>query len=237
MKKYDNRSVLVISDMHAPYQHPDTVKFLAAVAKKYQPDRVVCIGDEVDGHAISYHESDPDLYSAGHELDKAIEALQPIFKLFPKVDVIDSNHGSLAFRKAKSAGLSKRYIKEYREILGAPAGWKWHDSLMLTLSDGQQCFFHHGLKANGIQVSREYSVNTCQGHFHSVAGVHYASTPYKLIWALNVGCLIDTHSLAFAYNKTTLARPIISVGVIVDGQPRVIPMLLSKASRWTGTLT
>ena len=234
MKKYLNKTVLCISDLHCPYQHPDTIAFLTAIKKKYQPDRVVCLGDEVDAHAISYHESDPDLASAGHELDQAIKALQPIYNLFPKVDIIDSNHGSLAFRKAKTAGLPKKYLREYRDILDAPDGWKWHDSLMITLSDGQQCFFHHGLKANPVQVSREYSVNVVQGHFHSTATIAYASTPYKLLWGMNVGCSIDTHSLAFAYNKTTLARPIISHGIIVDGQPRLLPMILTKASRWCG---
>ena len=62
------KSILVISDMHHPYSHPDTVPFLAACKKKFNPDQVVCIGDEVDFHSLSYHESNPDLDSSGVEL-------------------------------------------------------------------------------------------------------------------------------------------------------------------------
>lgn len=233
-KKYKNACVLVISDLHVPYHHPDSIKFLEAVKKKYKPDRIVCIGDEVDSHAISYHESDPDLPSAGDELTQAIECLQPLYKLFPKMDLIDSNHGSLHKRKGKTAGLSARHLKDYGDVIESPEGWKWHHSLTLTLSDGNQCFFHHGLSSNILKVVKEYSVNVVQGHFHNSAGVQYASTPEKLLWGLQVGCSIDDHSLAFAYNKTTLGRPIISHGIIEKGQGRVLPMVLTRAGKWNG---
>ena len=45
------KSVLVISDLHIPYHHPDAFKFLAALKKKYKPDLVVNIGDEIDQHS------------------------------------------------------------------------------------------------------------------------------------------------------------------------------------------
>ena len=61
-----NKCILVISDTHCPYHHPDLISFLKTIKKKYKPDRVIHIGDEVDSHAISFHDSDPDLYSAGY---------------------------------------------------------------------------------------------------------------------------------------------------------------------------
>jgi len=232
--KGKNRVILVISDMHQPYAHPDTYAFLKACKSRYKPDKIVCMGDEVDGHALSYHESDPDLDSAGPELERAIEALEPFYKLFPEVDVIDSNHGSLAFRKAKTAGLPRKYMRDYAEILDAPDGWQWHDNLTLKTNAGSEIFFHHGLKANPIQVAREYSMCVIQGHYHSSACIQYASTPFKLLWGMNVACSIDTKSLAFAYNKTTLARPIISHGIVIDGLPKLLPMVLGRNGRWTG---
>jgi len=33
------KSVLLISDMHAPYQHPDALRFLQAIKDEYAPDR------------------------------------------------------------------------------------------------------------------------------------------------------------------------------------------------------
>ena len=66
-----NKRILVISDMHLPYQHKDSIIFLKEIKKEYKPDMVVNIGDLLDFHAISMHEHNPDLYSVGHELDKA----------------------------------------------------------------------------------------------------------------------------------------------------------------------
>ena len=53
------KSILVISDQHAPYHHIDTLDFLAEIKKKYKPDTVVNIGDEMDWHSISFHDSHP----------------------------------------------------------------------------------------------------------------------------------------------------------------------------------
>ena len=66
-----NKRILVISDTHFPYQHPDCILFLAALRSEYKPDRVVHIGDEIDGHAISFHNSDPDLIV--HQMNLNIE--------------------------------------------------------------------------------------------------------------------------------------------------------------------
>ena len=42
------KSVLVISDLHIPYHHPQAFDFLKALKAKYKPDHVVNIGDELD---------------------------------------------------------------------------------------------------------------------------------------------------------------------------------------------
>jgi hypothetical protein len=42
---------------------------------------VIFIGDIIDNHYSSYHESDPDGYSAGEELDRAIDMIKDWYKL------------------------------------------------------------------------------------------------------------------------------------------------------------
>ena len=78
-----NSVILVISDTHCPYHHPDLIPFLKALKKKYRPDRVIHIGDEVDSHAISFHDSDPDLYSAGDEHQASLPTIHEMEKLLP----------------------------------------------------------------------------------------------------------------------------------------------------------
>lgn len=225
------KTILVISDMHIPYQHKDTVAFLTAVKKKYRPNKVVCIGDEVDKHAMSFHDSDPDLPSAGDELKKAIKELQPIYKLFPKVDLVDSNHGSMHYRKGKHHGIPRKYLRSYGEILEAPRGWKWHNSIRLK-SGGNDILFKHQFSKNILRAAQFENCCCVQGHFHEDAQVQYAANTYKLLWGMTVGCLIDDKSLAFEYNNTNMKRPILSVGIIINGQAIVIPMILNKKGRW-----
>lgn len=231
------RSILVISDMHLPYCHSDLLKFLKAIKTKYKPDKVVCIGDEIDYHAISFHPSDPDLFSPGDELQSAINYLQQIYKIFPEVDVIDSNHGSLVYRKAKFHGLPKKVFKSYNNILDAPKKWNWSYDLTLEMSNGEKVYFHHGKTSAVAKLSKNMSMNCVQGHYHSRFEVVYWANPNGLFFDMRVGCLINDKSMAFHYNKTTMDRPIIGCGIILEGHPKLLPMILDKNGKWTGKLT
>lgn len=229
------KSILVISDMHAPYYHADIVRFLSAVKKKYRPDRVICIGDEIDGHALSYHEHDPDLSSAGDELQQAIKKLRPIYKMFPKVTVIESNHGSLVLRKAKTAGIPKAAIRSYNEVLEAPRGWNWEFDTKVETPTGT-VYFCHGKSSAAGRLASQYGMSVVQGHYHERAQIHYISTPEKLMFDAHTGCLADDKSLALQYNKINPKRPIISILVILNGIPQIIPMILDRSGRWTGLI-
>lgn len=229
-----NSVILCVSDLHAPYAHPDTVPFLKAVKAKYKPTRVVLLGDEVDHHAMSFHDSDPDLFSAGDELKAAIVQLKPLYRLFPEADVIDSNHGSMAYRKGKHHGIPRKYLRDYGEVLEAPEGWQWHDDLILKVPGGNQVYFHHGLSKNVMKVVQLRGMCVVQGHYHTEFNIGYIGNPNHLLWGLQVGCSIDGKALAFAYDKTNLGRPVIGHGIVIDGTPRLLPMILNKKHRWTG---
>jgi predicted phosphodiesterase len=230
-----SKSILVISDYHAPYNHPDAPRFLAKVKEKYQPDRVVCIGDEVDYHAMSFHDHDPNLPSAGDELDLAIRSLKKIYKLFPNVDVVESNHGSMVLRRALSSGMPKQVLKEYNDILLAPAGWKWVFDLTIKTPMGM-VYFCHGKTSSPGKLASQYGMSCVQGHYHEKAQITYISTPEKLMFDMHVGCLADDNSLALGYNKINPRRPIVSIGLIIDGVPRILPMILNKNGRWVGNV-
>ena len=121
-----SKSILVISDQHAPYHHIDTLDFLTEIKKKYKPDTVVNIGDEMDWHSISFHDKHPGLYSPSHELEVARKFFKNLEKLFPKQYVMDSNHGSLVFRKATRHGLPHEVFTSYNKMIGVGKGWTWH---------------------------------------------------------------------------------------------------------------
>lgn len=231
------KSILVISDMHIPYHHGDLFTFLRDIKNKYKPDKIVCIGDEVDYHAISFHASDPELLSPGDELKEAIRYLKMLYKIFPKVDVVDSNHGSLVYRKAKAMGLPSTVFKSYRNILEAPKGWSWHHDLTLKMNDGNKVYFHHGKTSAPAKLSKNMSMSAVQGHYHSRFEIIHWANPTGMFFDMRVGCLINDKSMAFHYNKTTMDRPIIGCGIIINGQPKLLPMILNTKGRWNGELT
>ena len=228
------KKVLAIGDMHIPYHHKDSMAFLRALKKHYKGfDLVVNIGDELDQHAISMHDSNPDLPSAGDELNIAKQYIQILYKTFPDMTLVDSNHSSLVYRRALKYGLPKAYLRDYNEFLDVGKGWKWVDDLTISLNDGSRCFFTHGMSANVLQVAQKMGMHTVQGHYHSKSSIQYFCNPDKLVWGAQTGCLTNQKSMAFNYAKNFKDRFVMSSIVIVDGQPRIHPMIVKNGS-WIG---
>lgn len=227
------QAILVISDMHHPYGHPDTVPFLKALKAKHKFTDIICIGDEADFHDASFHDSDPDLDSSGVELEKAIKALTPLYKLFPNVTIVESNHGSMVMRKALVGKIPRKAIRSYNEVLDAPKGWKWVFDTIVKTPLGP-VYFCHGKSGTPGRLASQYGMSCVQGHFHEKAQVTYISTPEKLMFDAHTGCLADDKSLALGYNKINPKRPIVSILIILDGIPQIVPMVLKKGGRWNG---
>jgi len=223
--------VLAIPDLHAPFHHPDAFAFLTAVKKQYKPNEIVNLGDLEDWHSISMHDHDPDGLSAGDELKALREAVKPLFKLFPKMKMCTSNHGSLPLRRAFKFGLPSELIKSYKDIIDAPKGWQIADSWEI---DG--VVYEHGEAFAGqqgaIKSANANMQSTVIGHIHAFAGIQYSANSKHLIFGFNVGCLIDRHRYAFAYGKKIKAKPILGCGIIKNGVPTFIPMRLDSKGRW-----
>ena len=230
----NHKRILVISDMHLPYQHKDSIKFLKEIKKEFKPDTTISIGDLLDQHALSFHDSSPELYSAGHELDKAKEYVKELENVFPKLIEVDSNHSSMIYRRALKHGLPRAYLKDYGDFLETKK-WKWVDDLTLTMSNGQRCFFTHGRSADVLKVSQTMGMSAVQGHYHTKFVISWAN-PDNLFFGMNVGCLIDQKSMAFNYAKNFRTRFIIGCGIIINGIPRLLPMVLNKKGDWIGKI-
>lgn len=226
------KTVLIIPDLHCPYHHPDAFSFLLKIKKQYKPDIVINLGDEVDGHAISFHTSDSALFSADKELEKAIEALQELYKIYPKMYLVSSNHGDLRYRKLKHHGIPIAHLKSQKQLYETP-GWNWYNDLILNTHKGET-YVCHGRSANGSKLSGELSMSCIQGHYHSKYSITWHSNGITDRYSMFSGCLISRTSLAFAYGKLILAKPILGASLIMDdGTPRLIKMELNKKDRWT----
>lgn len=177
------------------------------------------------------HDHDPDLASPGDEMTIAKEYVKELEWIFPKVVEVESNHSSMVYRRALKSGMSRQFLKSYGEFLGTKK-WTWVDDLALTLSNGRRCLFTHGKAADVLKVSQSMGMNTVQGHYHTKFLISWWANPDNLFWGMNVGCLINQKSLAFAYAKNFKTRFILGCGIIIDGIPKLLPMVLDDNGNW-----
>ncbi len=233
---YLSKRILAISDMHMPYEHPDAIPFLKAVKRKYEPQLTISVGDLGDHHDLSFHKSEPGLVKASQELSLLQNHCRELAKIFPKLLVTVGNHDEIPKRRLIHEGMPTELLKTYAEIYGVPKGWDFVGDITIKDQDSV-LYVVHGVAKNGKALASQRGVCVIQGHYHTEARIDYVSTPRNLLWSMQVGCLIDRTSLAFAYDKLNLNRPIISVGVVINGTPHIEPMLLKEGGRWAGKLS
>lgn len=226
-------TVLIIPDLQIPFHHQDAFKFLEYIKHKVNPTKIVCIGDSIDSHALSDYIHNPDGYSAGHEHKTALLYLQELYSIFPSGIELDSNHNNRIFRRACSAGIPKVFLKSYKEFMNAPDNWEFMthciiDNIMYEHGDS----FSGGMAAKTAAISNMRS--TVIGHHHNTASIHYVANKERMLFGMNVGCLIDNESYAFEYNKKNKTQPTLTCGVVDKGVPSLYPLIINSKNRWVG---
>lgn len=230
----NNDVILVFSDTHLPYQHVDMLKFLSDIKSAYRPTRSIHLGDLVDNHNNSYHEKEVELTGACRELDQTKAFIQGLFSVFPDLEVVKGNHCLLLQRKMKTAQLHPSLMKSFNEIYEVADTWKWVNSIELTTPLNQKVLFEHGISARALLVAKERGCCFVQAHYHSKMSIEYFGDTNLPNWAMQLGSLVDSKSLAMAYGKTFREKPKIGVGLIVYGYPVLRPMPQDKHGRYTG---
>jgi hypothetical protein len=220
-KDGDPDNVLVIGDLHAPFTLQKYLKFCREQQEIYNCGTVIFIGDIIDNHYSSYHESDPDGYGAGEELDRAIDMIADWYHTFPKATVIIGNHDRLVYRKAYSGGISKRWIKDYKDVLNT-SGWDFVENLELFGVN-----FNHGEGGTARNRIKSELQSQAQGHLHTQLYTDYLVGANFIVWGLQVGCGVDNRSYAMAYGRH-FKKPAIGCGVVLNkgALPIALPMKL-----------
>lgn len=220
-RKDSKNNVIVIGDLHEPFCLDEYFDFCVDVKEKYNCGKFVFIGDIIDNHYSSYHESDPDGLSAGEELEMAIKRLEKWHMEFPGAFVTIGNHDRMMMRKAQSAGLSRRWVKDYKDALSVPS-WKFIDEIEI---DG--VVYVHGEGGTARTRMRQELQSIVQGHIHTQAYCEWTVGTRNRCFAMQVGCGIDRHSYAMAYAKTQ-KKPIIGCAVVLDNGKNPINIIMDK---------
>jgi metallophosphoesterase superfamily enzyme len=208
-KSKSGKNVLVIGDLHLPFTLDGYLEHCIETYYKHNCDTVVFIGDILDLHFTSYHETSTEGYGATQEHDLSVEMLKKWYKAFPKAYVTIGNHDALIYRKAMSAGISKRWIQNYSQVLGTP-GWEWVTDVVID-----DVLYTHGT-TNAYTKAKQNLMSTVQGHLHSQAGIQFYVGAKSRIFGFQVGCGVDMKSYAMEYGRN-FPKPVISCGVVIEG--------------------
>ena len=202
--------VLAIGDIHAPVEVEDYLKHCKETYENYNCNKVVFIGDIIDNHYSSYHETDADGLGGLDELELAIERIAKWYKAFPNADITIGNHDRIIMRKAQTSNIPTRWIKEYKDVLNTP-NWNFTDRVVY---DNVQ--YIHGEGGTAHAKCRADMMSTVQGHLHTQCYVqHFVGQNYK-IFGMQIGCGIDHDSYAMGYAKRG-KKPAIACGVVING--------------------
>ena len=208
------RRILVIGDVHAPFDLDSYLGHCKDVYRKHNCNQVVFIGDVIDNHYSSYHETSADGMGGGQELECAIKRLKPYYKAFPKADVVIGNHDRMIMRKAQTSAIPQKWIKAYKDVLEVP-GWNFVDRVVY---DDVQ--YIHGEAGTARTKAKADMMNTVQGHLHTQCYVEWLVGANFKIFAMQVGCGIDHESYAMAYAKRG-KKPAIACGVVLGGHTAI----------------
>jgi len=224
------RNVGIIGDTHLPYEHKDYMQFCIDMFKREKVTQVVHIGDIIDNHGLSFHDSEPGLLGARGEFLDARARLEPWYDAFPELTLILGNHDIMASRKAIKAGIDPAlYMRPLAEVYDFPAGWDVTDEIVI---DG--VLYHHGETATGVNGFRNDAKSrmqsTVSGHNHSNLGISYTATSHRNVFGMSVGCGVDNNSMAFAYGRKFKNKPVLGCGVVKNNgtEPHVFAMQLGE---------
>lgn len=206
----DETRVLVIGDLHSPFDLDGYYDFCVDVYESHNCNKVIFIGDVIDNHYSSYHETDADGMGGSDELELAINRLRRWYDKFPDADVLIGNHDRLIMRKAQSSAIPSKWIKAYKDVLETP---KWRFVNRVVVDDIQ---YIHGEAGTARTKCRADMMSTVQGHLHTQLYTEwYVGASFK-IFGTQVGCGIDHESYAMAYAKAG-RKPAIGCAVVLGG--------------------
>ena len=220
-KKQNNQesNVLVIGDLHEPFCLEGYLEFCLDTYHHYKCTDVIFIGDIIDNHYSSYHETDADGLGGGDELELAVSKIAHWYKAFPVAKVLIGNHDRMIMRKAQTSAIPSKWIKSYQDVLEVP---NWEFLERYVLNDVQ---YIHGEAGTARTKCRADMMNTVQGHLHTQCYTeHYVGAKYR-IFGMQVGCGIDHESYAMAYAKAG-KKPAIACGVILNNGKTPINVMM-----------
>lgn len=220
---------LAIGDLHFPAVHPGYLDFCKDLCATYRCDKIVCIGDVVDWHAISNHEKQPEAPGALTEFEEAKAHVAKWKKAFPLMTICEGNHDARIARQAATVNIPQRFLRGYNELWNT--SWAWVPNVIID-----DVYYFHGTGTSGqypaVNSMQKMMMSVVQGHIHSAGGIWWRANPQQRIFGMNTGCGVDDAHVAFRYGEHLKTRSILSAGVVLDGTPHHVIMRCGHGEKY-----
>jgi predicted phosphodiesterase len=199
-----DKKILVIGDVHAPFEHKKALESLYEFAKETQPDFIIQVGDARDQYAFSKFPKSQNVYSPREEEELATKALaemwQRLQEAAPKAKCVMllGNHCIRPVKRIMESNPEAEHIIEahLKKIMTFDNVETIYDS-----REEYECcgiLFHHGVYSNLGQHRDHALQNMVVGHTHR-GGVSYRRIRGETLWELNAGFIGDPESKVFSY--------------------------------------
>lgn len=221
----ENR-VLVIGDLHQPFTLRRYLNFCQTIGRKWNCNRVVFIGDMLDNHYASFHQTDPDGHGGANELALAKRNLKKYAEAFPDAIITLGNHDRLPARKAFNAGLTNHWIRTVQETIDVP-GWEFVTEVIID-----KVKYLHGEGRIAYRRAEQDKISIVQGHYHTNSYIKFQDGEFLNTFSMQIGVGFDRHSYAAAYAKGMQCQAINCGVVLENGRLPIIERMLEYEERY-----
>lgn len=227
IKLNDYKKIIVLGDVHFPFQHGKALAHAMQIIEKEKPDIVVQIGDLYDQYSASKFPRSLNLYTPKAEFELAreggIKMWADVHAAAPKAECfqLTGNHDVRAAKRIMEAWPAGEHLIEpvMRQLFTFDGVKTIYDPTE-ELQIGSILFIHGYLGQLGAHRDYNQSNVVC-GHTHR-GSVAYRAIAEKTLWELNVGLLGDPYSKALSYRPQKIHNWTLGIGIIDSYGPRFV---------------
>lgn len=197
-------NILLISDLHIPYQDNDAITLAIRYGIKKKVNTVIINGDLIDFHNQSKFEHDPKKRSTKEEFDAARQFLVSLRAAFPNASIywIKGNHcirwERFLLQKVKEIWDDPYFQLEERLQLNSVKVSLLDDKTLVMAGDLWITHGHHIMKGqvSPISPARTVMIKTMTagviGHVHRDSSFPFTDVFGNTIECFSTGCLCET---------------------------------------------
>jgi len=195
------RRIVVISDLQVPFHDERAVRNVAKFIKRYKPDDVICVGDEIDLQTISRWSSGRDEWSGtiGHDRDKTVEILGELqIRHLSRSNHSARLYSAISKRLPGLLGLPELTIEGFLKLkeLGITYHHKPYEIAKgWIMVHGDEQAINHNAGLTALTAARRHGKSVVCGHTHrlGVSAFSEASGGVlgRVLTGMEVGHLMD----------------------------------------------